>query len=114
MKEEKQIYIDILKKELEIICAKIEKLDKSFLYQYSENSKFNKEKFLKENHYKKAEEIINQNIIKKNCNKCYGRGYLGWFSNNEFIVCKKCVDVLKVYNQWYEYLLSMSVEVIVK
>jgi len=98
-----------MKNELEIILEKINKLDKSFLY-YSQNDKKN----LKPEYNKKAEEIITKNIIKKNCGKCYGRGYLGWTVNKELIVCKKCVNVLKTYKEWYEYLLSIIEEDIKK
>ena len=58
---------------------------------------------LTEEHLEKAKEIISRHRTKKNCNRCYNRGYQGVNQLNMAITCYKCVDEDKVTEEWQAY-----------
>ncbi len=58
---------------------------------------------LEEKHLEKAKEIAVANRIKKNCKNCYDRGYIGVTPENTLVLCHKCVDLEKSYEEWKEY-----------
>ena len=58
---------------------------------------------LTEEHLEKAKEIISRHRTKKNCNRCYDRGYQGVNQLNMAITCYKCVDEDKVTEEWQAY-----------
>jgi hypothetical protein len=55
-------------------------------------------------HLEKAKEIAGKNRIKKNCNVCYERGYIGVTEQNLLFLCHKCVDLDKAMQEWKNYL----------
>lgn len=58
---------------------------------------------LADEHLEKAKEIISGHRTKKNCSRCYGRGYQGVNQLNMAILCYKCVDEDKVTAEWQAY-----------
>jgi superfamily II DNA helicase RecQ len=58
---------------------------------------------LSEEHLEKAKEIISRHRTKKNCKRCYDRGYQGVNQLNMAITCYKCVDEEKVTEEWQAY-----------
>ena len=58
---------------------------------------------LPEEHLEKAKEIISRHRTKKNCKRCYDRGYQGVNQLNMAITCYKCVDEEKVNEEWRAY-----------
>ncbi len=58
---------------------------------------------LSEEHLEKAKEIISRHRTKKNCKRCYDRGYQGVNQLNMVITCHKCVDEDKVTQEWQAY-----------
>ena len=58
---------------------------------------------LNEKHLAKAREIVINNRIKQSCKYCYDRGYIGTNEENMLILCHKCVDKEKAYQDWKEY-----------
>ncbi|HJP31200.1 MAG: hypothetical protein QF689_01130 [Candidatus Latescibacteria bacterium] len=58
---------------------------------------------LPDEHLEKAKEIISRHRTKKNCNRCYGRGFQGVNQLNMVITCHKCVDEDKVTQEWQAY-----------
>ena len=58
---------------------------------------------LPEEHLERAKEIISKHRTKKDCNKCYNRGYQGVNQLNLAITCFKCVDEDKVIEEWQAY-----------
>jgi len=58
---------------------------------------------LAEEHQKKALEIISRHRLKKRCNICYDRGYIGYTPENLLIPCHKCVDNEAIMEEWKEY-----------
>lgn len=58
---------------------------------------------LPDEHLEKAKEIISGHRTKKNCNRCYNRGYQGVNQLNMAILCYKCVDEEKVTTEWQAY-----------
>ncbi len=58
---------------------------------------------LEEKHLQKAKEFAINSRIKKNCNKCYDRGYIGVTPENTLVLCTKCVDSEKALNYWKDY-----------
>ena len=62
--------------------------------------------YLEEKHLERAKEIAAANRIKRTCNKCYDRGFIGTTPDNLLVVCTKCVDVEKAMNEWKEYIIE--------
>ena len=58
---------------------------------------------LAEEHQNKAKEIIERHRLKKRCNLCYDRGYIGYTPENLLIPCHKCVDEEAIMKEWKEY-----------
>jgi hypothetical protein len=58
---------------------------------------------LPDEHLEKAKEIISRHRTKKNCSRCYDRGYQGVNQLNLAITCHKCVDEDKVTQEWRAY-----------
>ena len=58
---------------------------------------------LTEEHLERAKEIISRHRTKKNCKRCYNRGYQGVNQLNMAIACYKCVDEDKVTEEWQAY-----------
>ena len=58
---------------------------------------------LPEEHLEKAKEIISRHRTRKNCKRCYDRGYQGFNQLNMVITCYKCVDEDKVTEEWQAY-----------
>ena len=58
---------------------------------------------LPEEQLEKAKEIISRHRTKKNCKRCYDRGYQGVNQLNMAITCYKCVDEEKVTEEWQAY-----------
>ena len=58
---------------------------------------------LDEEHLHKAKEFAVLSRKKKNCDKCYDRGYIGITPENTLVLCSKCVDTDKALNYWKEY-----------
>jgi hypothetical protein len=58
---------------------------------------------LAEEHQNKAIEIIERHKLKKTCNVCYDRGYVGHTLENLVIPCHKCVDNEAIMKEWKEY-----------
>ena len=59
---------------------------------------------LSDAHLEEAKKIIARNIIKRNCNKCYSRGYTGINTiNNTISAICSCADRAKIFSEWKEY-----------
>jgi hypothetical protein len=58
---------------------------------------------LAEEHLQKAKEFAVNSRKKKNCDKCYDRGYIGITPENTLVLCTKCVDSEKTLASWKEY-----------
>jgi superfamily II DNA helicase RecQ len=58
---------------------------------------------LPDEHMEKAKEMISRHRTKKNCKRCYDRGYQGINQLNMVITCHKCVDEDKVTQEWQAY-----------
>lgn len=58
---------------------------------------------LPDEHLEKAKEIISRHRTRKNCKRCYDRGYQGINQLNMVITCYKCVDEDKVTQEWQAY-----------
>jgi outer membrane biosynthesis protein TonB len=58
---------------------------------------------LEEKHQNAAKEIVQKHITKKNCNKCYGRGFIGFTTDKTIVPCEKCVDIEKAMEEWKQY-----------
>ena len=59
---------------------------------------------LEEKHLEKAKEFAIRNRIKKRCNACYDRGYIGVTEENLLVPCQKCVDLEKAMEEWKNYI----------
>jgi len=58
---------------------------------------------LEEIHQKAAIDIVQRHRKKKNCNKCYDRGYVGFTAEKTIVPCEKCVDLEAAMAEWKEY-----------
>ncbi|MDA0334344.1 MAG: hypothetical protein O2782_04185 [bacterium] len=58
---------------------------------------------LPDEHLEKAKEMISRHRTKKNCKRCYDRGYQGINQLNMVITCHRCVDEDKVTQEWQAY-----------
>ncbi len=58
---------------------------------------------LSEEHQKRAIDIIESHKIKKSCNICYDRGFVGYTPEGLVIPCHKCVDNEAIMKDWKEY-----------
>lgn len=56
-----------------------------------------------EKHLEKAKELVLEHKTKKNCKKCYDRGYLGITDENTLVHCHKCLDEEAVIKAWKDY-----------
>jgi hypothetical protein len=63
---------------------------------------------LDDKHLEKAKEFVRDNRIKKRCDNCYDRGYIGVNEQNLLIPCHKCVDLEKVMEDWKNYVADLK------
>lgn len=58
---------------------------------------------LEDKHLEAAQAIAARNRIKKNCDNCYDRGWIGVSEQNMLVLCTRCVDMEKAIDGWKEY-----------
>ena len=73
------------------------------LYRSREKATLDDVPKLPDEHLEKAKEIISRHRTRKNCKRCYDRGYQGITQLNMAVTCHKCVDEEKVTLEWQAY-----------
>ena len=60
-------------------------------------------KRLPDEHLAAAKAMLPKHRKKKNCNKCFDRGYVGVTEDNMLLPCPHCVDQKSVFDEWKAY-----------
>jgi len=60
-------------------------------------------KRLPDAHLQAAKDMLPKHRKKKNCKKCYDRGYIGTTDDNMLVPCTQCVDGDALLKEWKEY-----------
>lgn len=58
---------------------------------------------LDDKHLEKAKEIASAARKRRSCGVCYDRGWAGVAQDNTIILCHKCVDGDKAFEDWKAY-----------
>ncbi len=58
---------------------------------------------LDDTHLEAAQAIALRNRIKKSCDSCYDRGWIGVSEQNLLVLCTRCVDMEKAIAEWKAY-----------
>ncbi len=58
---------------------------------------------LPDEYLEKAREMVARHKNKKNCKRCYDRGYLGVDQNNLLVPCAKCVAADALLAEWRQF-----------
>jgi hypothetical protein len=60
-------------------------------------------KRLADEHLAEAKKMIGKHKKKKNCKKCFDRGYVGVNEENMLIPCLHCMDSKALFAEWKQY-----------
>lgn len=58
---------------------------------------------LDDTHLEAAQAIAIRNRVKKSCDSCYDRGWIGVSEQNLLVLCTRCVDMEKAIEEWKAY-----------
>ena len=58
---------------------------------------------LPDQYLENAREMVIKHKVRKNCKRCYDRGYLGVDQDNLLVPCAKCVDGEALLTEWRQF-----------